>query len=351
MLEGLVSRRVSVSGASATDVSGPGDLIRPWEDDEFASAPVDALVSVICPTRLAVLDERFATATARWPTFTAELMSRYLFRTRWLLLQLAVSSHRRVDARLLMMLWNVADRYGRVRPEGILLRLPAQARAARAARRSSASFGHLRARRAVAGGARGAGRGGLAAARRGPAGGRRRPPRASPSGDRRSRVGLTARRGVSGRRRAAWRPVSVAPRRVDKRDAVLLRIEGHRDPLEGQDHGRPGARPRRGVRRAGRHRERGRPEPAELALHHVQHGGGAGPHHTRRQGPLCGDEALPLGRRPYARHRGSRGRALPGRRGADRRHRQARVRRTGSLGDPAPAGQATSTWTTAPPAR
>jgi CRP-like cAMP-binding protein len=106
------------------EILGDGDLIRPWDDDEFAFAPVESEWTVISPTRLAVLDDRFARATAGCPAFTAAIMSRYVRRSRWLMLQLAVGHHRRLDARLLLMLWNLADRFGRVRAHGVLLPLP-----------------------------------------------------------------------------------------------------------------------------------------------------------------------------------------------------------------------------------
>jgi CRP-like cAMP-binding protein len=124
ILEGLLSRDASLAGTTGTEILGTGDLIRPWDDDEFATAPVTSTWTVLEPARLAVLDERFAERTAGWPAFTAAIMSRYVRRSRWLVLQLAVGHQRRVDARLLLLFWNMADRFGRVRPEGVFLPAP-----------------------------------------------------------------------------------------------------------------------------------------------------------------------------------------------------------------------------------
>lgn len=121
MLDGLLTREVAVAGAAATELFAPGDLLRPWEDDEFLSVSVELTWTVLEPSRFAVLDRRFAAATARWPTFVAAMMSRYVRRARWLALQLALTHLRRVDARLMVLLWNLGDRLGRVRPGGIYL--------------------------------------------------------------------------------------------------------------------------------------------------------------------------------------------------------------------------------------
>jgi CRP-like cAMP-binding protein len=45
-------------------------------------------------------------------------------RSRWLALQLAVAELRRVDDRLMLFFWHMADRWGRVRPDGVLVPLP-----------------------------------------------------------------------------------------------------------------------------------------------------------------------------------------------------------------------------------
>lgn len=79
---------------------------------------------VVAPTRLAVLDVRWAARMTRWPGVACELVGRALERSRRLATLLAISRHRRLDVRLRLLLWTLADRFGVVRPDGVHLELP-----------------------------------------------------------------------------------------------------------------------------------------------------------------------------------------------------------------------------------
>lgn len=124
ILDGLLLRSVTVSGAPRSEIVGPGDLIRPWDRDEVASVPFDSRWHAVRPTRLAVLDERFVAVASRWPKLTLAIVRRLVRRARWLTLQLAISDLRRVDDRLMLFFWHVADRWGRVGPDGVAVPLP-----------------------------------------------------------------------------------------------------------------------------------------------------------------------------------------------------------------------------------
>jgi len=52
------------------------------------------------------------------------IVGRLVRRARWLTLQLAISDLRRVDDRLMLFFWRVADRWGRVGPDGVAVPLP-----------------------------------------------------------------------------------------------------------------------------------------------------------------------------------------------------------------------------------
>jgi CRP/FNR family cyclic AMP-dependent transcriptional regulator len=121
VLDGLLTRNVRLAGTTATELLGPGELLRPWDDDEFLSVPVEAWWTVLEPTRLALLDRRFLAATARCPALAGNIVGRYVRRSRWLMLQLALHHHRRVDTRLLVLFWNMADRFGRMTRAGVVL--------------------------------------------------------------------------------------------------------------------------------------------------------------------------------------------------------------------------------------
>jgi CRP/FNR family transcriptional regulator, cyclic AMP receptor protein len=126
VLDGLMVRETVVGRHTTAELLGKGDLLRPWDHPEDApDAPVEATNAwrVLQPTRLAVLDARFSALCGRLPTVTAELVSRTLRRSRLLGVLLALSAMPRLDARLLALLWHLADRWGRVGPDGTLVPL------------------------------------------------------------------------------------------------------------------------------------------------------------------------------------------------------------------------------------
>ena len=103
---------------------GPGDLLRPWvQIGEYSSIPLDDSWEALERTRLAVLDRRFAAAMSDWPEVTASILDRMMMRSQWLALHLAVAHLRRIESRVLVVLWHFADRWGSVRRDGVTLRL------------------------------------------------------------------------------------------------------------------------------------------------------------------------------------------------------------------------------------
>ena len=75
------------------------------------------------PARLAVLDPTFARALGQWPSAMAAVLRGASNRAHSLAITLAVSNLRRVDVRLLMLLWYLAERWGRVTPDGVIVPL------------------------------------------------------------------------------------------------------------------------------------------------------------------------------------------------------------------------------------
>jgi CRP/FNR family cyclic AMP-dependent transcriptional regulator len=75
--------------------------------------------TVLEPTRLAVLDRRFTAVIGHWPEAIEVIMRASMRRVHSLALHLAVSHLRRVDTRLLVLFWHLADRWGKVEREGV----------------------------------------------------------------------------------------------------------------------------------------------------------------------------------------------------------------------------------------
>jgi CRP/FNR family cyclic AMP-dependent transcriptional regulator len=125
VVEGLLSRSVNVLGRRCVELIGPGDVMRPWRWDDVGSH-VQAEVgwSVLEPSRLAVLDHHLVQRINPWPQLGVELFNRGTRRAHHLAVALAIAHHQRVDDRLLLTLWHLAERWGRVHPDGIVVPLP-----------------------------------------------------------------------------------------------------------------------------------------------------------------------------------------------------------------------------------
>jgi hypothetical protein len=123
--DGLLSRNVEVMGRSCVELVGPGDVMRPWSwDDAGSHVKAEVGWAVLEPTGLAVLDHALVRAIMPWPQLGLELFNRGTRRAHHLAVALAISHHQRVDDRLLLSLWHLAERWGRVHPDGIVLPLP-----------------------------------------------------------------------------------------------------------------------------------------------------------------------------------------------------------------------------------
>jgi CRP/FNR family transcriptional regulator, cyclic AMP receptor protein len=123
VVDGMVARDVELGGRRCSELLGPGDLLRPWDYDEghTASVPSESAWNVLEPTRVAVLDGRFARVACRYPELVARLIGRTLRRSRWLAILLTISSMPRVDARVLALFWHLADRCGHVTLDGVVV--------------------------------------------------------------------------------------------------------------------------------------------------------------------------------------------------------------------------------------
>jgi len=124
VIEGLIARAVDIDGMRAQEILGPGDLLRPWDDDgQVASVPAQTTWHVLEPVSLAVLDGRFAVAAAPWPSIAMALLRGAVQRGYSRSVLLAIAQARRADVRLLLLFWHLADRWGRVGPDGVSIPL------------------------------------------------------------------------------------------------------------------------------------------------------------------------------------------------------------------------------------
>jgi CRP/FNR family transcriptional regulator, cyclic AMP receptor protein len=124
ILDGLVLRSVTVAGRRTIELLGPGDVVRPWQDEgRFAALPAPSAWTPLQPTRVAVLDAEVAAVAYHFPAIADELMRRLVERCHALSERLAIASIPSLPERVLALLWHLADRWGRVEPDGVLLPL------------------------------------------------------------------------------------------------------------------------------------------------------------------------------------------------------------------------------------
>ena len=125
VIDGLLTREVDVLGRHCVELIGPGDVLRPWGwDEDGMHVHAEIGWEVLEPTRLAVLDHGLVKRMVPWPELGVELFSRGTRRAHQLAVALAIAHHQRVDDRVLLTLWHVAERWGRVGRDGIVVDLP-----------------------------------------------------------------------------------------------------------------------------------------------------------------------------------------------------------------------------------
>jgi CRP/FNR family cyclic AMP-dependent transcriptional regulator len=126
VLDGLLVRRVGFDGRFGAELLGAGDILRPWEMDGTTggSLPFETTWRVMVATRIAVLDLGWAARVSAFPQIGGCLTGRALARSRRLATSMAIVQLPRLDERLWMLFWELADRYGRVHADGIHLDVP-----------------------------------------------------------------------------------------------------------------------------------------------------------------------------------------------------------------------------------
>jgi CRP/FNR family transcriptional regulator, cyclic AMP receptor protein len=124
VLDGLLVVEIRVSGRTAAELVGPGDLLQPL------GPSTDQLLARTCGwrilrrTRMAVLDEDFVERVRPFPQIARTLAQRACRRPLELDVLRAITSQPRLEFRLVLVLWHLAARWGRVEPSGVRLSLP-----------------------------------------------------------------------------------------------------------------------------------------------------------------------------------------------------------------------------------
>ena len=124
VLEGVIASDILLEDVVSTELLGPGDILRPWPLDASERLLSDqARWTALADTRVALLDPRVAAALTRYPEIYAVLLERMDTRARRFATTQAIAQLNRVDRRLLSMLWHLAERWGRVTADGVVIPL------------------------------------------------------------------------------------------------------------------------------------------------------------------------------------------------------------------------------------
>jgi len=124
ILDGLMEADTRISNRTVAELLGSGDLLQPL------SRHVDDMIErfaswrALSPCRFALLDTEFAERVLPWPQIGYALLRRAEQRAENLGVMRAIASQPRLEVRLVLYLWHLAARWGRVEPSGIHLKLP-----------------------------------------------------------------------------------------------------------------------------------------------------------------------------------------------------------------------------------
>jgi CRP/FNR family transcriptional regulator, cyclic AMP receptor protein len=122
LLRGVMVQEVLLAGRASAQLIGPGDVFRPWTAADTA-LPDSMRWTCAQDAAIALLDERFLTAARRWPRLFTVVQDRLSDQLDDAVRRTAVCGLPRVEDRVLAFFWQLADRWGIVRPEGVVIRL------------------------------------------------------------------------------------------------------------------------------------------------------------------------------------------------------------------------------------
>jgi CRP-like cAMP-binding protein len=124
ILDGLITIETRTGNRVAAELVGAGDLL------QAPMLPADDLLERTCnwrvlrPARLALLDGAFSERVRPFPQIVNALLARSCQRVAELDALRAITSQPRLELRLVLTLWHLAARWGRVEPTCVRLCLP-----------------------------------------------------------------------------------------------------------------------------------------------------------------------------------------------------------------------------------
>ena len=122
VLEGTILRSTDVAGRSCSHLIGPGDVIDPWMHADVSGCGI-ATYRVVEDAVLAILNQRFVKSAAPWPQVLPAMTERLIRQAEQVAALYALALLPRVDTRLIAFFWQIAQRWGRVGRDGVIVPL------------------------------------------------------------------------------------------------------------------------------------------------------------------------------------------------------------------------------------
>lgn len=123
VLKGLLSRTVTLGNLHASELLGPGDVVRPWDGQYEDLLQVRSCWRVREAAEIAVLDRQFHALAAAWPEIAASLHDRDATRAASLTTRLLIAQAPRITHRVHLLLWHLGGRWGFRSSAGVIVPL------------------------------------------------------------------------------------------------------------------------------------------------------------------------------------------------------------------------------------
>jgi CRP/FNR family transcriptional regulator, cyclic AMP receptor protein len=119
LLDGPMLLERAVGGAVGVELLGEGDIVLLSRPSHDGFLELVTSWQAFDELRVVLLDARFARAARQWPGLGVALMERAEQRIERMAALSAIGGLVRVDARILLALWQLSERWGRVTPDGV----------------------------------------------------------------------------------------------------------------------------------------------------------------------------------------------------------------------------------------
>ena len=124
VVSGLICREVGLRDRYLLELLGPCEVVQPPNVPDTPRLGGLVRLTAATETTLMVLGRSFLRASARWPGLLAVINRALEAQRQRLAIQAAIAHLPRAEHRLLLQMWHLADRWGRVTPEGTVIALP-----------------------------------------------------------------------------------------------------------------------------------------------------------------------------------------------------------------------------------